>query len=115
MLEWRSGSVNDPLLPGVRIDQQPKAAAHDPVVVCDEDPHVAPMVSSMVVPSPGVEKIARLPPTSSAIAKMFLYRTMEALMQVASRAVKRIRHLLPPSIHLTAMERVNVGLFERDL
>ena len=52
------------------LDQQPQAAPHDAVVVGDQDPHVAPMVSSMVVPAPGAEKTSRLPPTSSARSRM---------------------------------------------
>ena len=38
---------------GLALDQQPEAAANDAVVVGDQDPHVTPMVSSMVVPAPG--------------------------------------------------------------
>src|SRR6201999_2680069 len=55
---------------GLALDQQLQAAPDDAVVVRDEDPHVAPMVSSMVVPSPGSEKIDSWPPTSSARSRM---------------------------------------------
>ena len=40
---------------GLAVDQQAQAATDDAVVVGDEDLHVAPMVSSIVVPSPGAE------------------------------------------------------------
>ena len=62
--------LGDDLHVGLALDQQLQAAADDAVVVGDEDPHVAPMVSSMVVPSPGSEKIERRPPTSSARSRM---------------------------------------------
>ena len=62
--------LGDHLHVGLTLDQQLQAAPHDAVVVGDEDPHVAPMVSSMVVPSPGSEKIVRWPPTSSARSRM---------------------------------------------
>ena len=61
LLEGRDAVVGlgDYLHVWLALDQQLQAAAHDAVVVGDEDPHVAPMVSSMVVPSPGSEKIVR--------------------------------------------------------
>src|SRR3954454_20546291 len=64
------GGLGDDLHVGLAFDQQLQAAAHDAVIVGDEDPHVAPMVSSMVVPSPGSEKMVRWPPTSSARSRM---------------------------------------------
>ena len=62
--------LGDDLHVGLALDQQLHAAADDAVVVGDQDPHVAPMVSSMVVPSPGAEKTLRRPPTSSARSRM---------------------------------------------
>src|SRR5215207_6447831 len=52
------------------LDQQLQAATDDAVVVGYQDPHVAPMVSSMVVPAPGAETMSRCPPTSSARSRM---------------------------------------------
>ena len=46
---------------GLALDQQPQPAAHDAVVVGDQDPHVTPMVSSMVVPAPGAVKTSQVP------------------------------------------------------
>ncbi len=47
---------------GLTLDQQLQSATDDAVVVGDEDPHVASIVSSIVVPSPGSEKMFRWPP-----------------------------------------------------
>ena len=47
--------LGDDLHVGLAVDQQAQAATDDAVVVGDQDLHVAPMVSSMVVPSPGAE------------------------------------------------------------
>ena len=62
--------LGDDLHVGLAVDEQAQAATDDAVVVGDQDLHFAPMVSSIVVPSPGAEYRARLPPTSSARSRM---------------------------------------------
>ena len=70
-----SRGLGDDLHVGLAVQQQPQPAAHDAVVVGDEQPHraIAPRartVSSTVVPPPGVETISRRPPASIARSRM---------------------------------------------
>ena len=64
------GRLGDDLHVRLAVDQQLHAATHDAVVVGDQDPHEAPIVSSIVVPSPGAENTLSRPPTSSARSRM---------------------------------------------
>ncbi len=71
--------LRDDLHVGLAVEQQLQAAAHDAVVVCDQEPHAAATctrvprartVSSTVVPSPGADVISRRPPASSARSRI---------------------------------------------
>ena len=90
--------LGDDLHVGLAVDQQLHAATDDPVVIGDQDPHDAPMVSSMVVPSPGAEKTFRRPPTSSARSRMpeTPRRLPEPLMGLKPQPSSRTRRTVRP-------------------
>ena len=65
--------LGDDLHVGLAVEQQPQAAAHDAVVVGDEQPHRAGSAQSQLdgaCPSPGAERTSSAPPASTARSRM---------------------------------------------